>query len=93
MANDPAQIGSDKPATHLSTSELSELLLASIRDTLPSASVMEIEDFKVPGELTRPNMIAELTIVEENLLTPPDTPIPTFENDPFNPLCERLKSR
>ena len=34
----------------------------------------------------------ELMKPDGNLLAPPDTPAPSFEHDPFNPLSLRLKA-
>jgi hypothetical protein len=49
MANNPTAITATIPATHLSTSQLADMLLASIRETFPAATPMEIEDLVLPG--------------------------------------------
>lgn len=42
---------STNPPTHFTTSEVTQLLLASIRETFPAASPMEVDDLAIPGEL------------------------------------------
>lgn len=92
MANNPTAITSTIAATHLSVDQLSQMLLASIRETFPAASPMEIDDMRIPGkQIVLPAKSADHS--DESLLSPPDTPAPSFENDPFNPLSLRLKTR
>lgn len=49
MANNPTAITATIPATHLSISQLADMLLASMRETFPAATPMEIEDLTIPG--------------------------------------------
>ena len=49
IANHPTSITDSVVATHLSVDQLSTVLSSSIKDTFPSASEMEIEDYKIPG--------------------------------------------
>ncbi|WVW80288.1 hypothetical protein I302_102266 [Kwoniella bestiolae CBS 10118] len=70
-------IPADKPLTHLSPSELSSILLNSIRESYPSASSVELDDIIIP---------------ESNLLSPPDYTPPSAESDPFEPLQQRIES-
>lgn len=50
MANNPTAITATIPATHLSTSQLADMLLASIRETFPAATTMEIDEMVLPGK-------------------------------------------
>ena len=43
--------------THFTPSEFSNLLLASIRETFPAASPMEIDDLTIPGQLPSRHLI------------------------------------
>ncbi|WRT65824.1 uncharacterized protein IL334_002774 [Kwoniella shivajii] len=67
----------DTPPTHLSTSELSSVLLRSIRESYPSASSVELDDIIIP---------------ETNLLPPPDYSPSKSESDAFTPLQRRIES-
>ena len=49
MANNPTAITATLAATHLSVEQLSQMFLASIRETFPAATPMEIEDITIPG--------------------------------------------
>ncbi|WWC68507.1 uncharacterized protein I206_102436 [Kwoniella pini CBS 10737] len=62
--------------THLSTEDLSNILLVSIKESYPSASQVELDDIIIP---------------QDNLLSPPDYP-PKKSDDPFGSLQERIES-
>ncbi|OCF56553.1 protein CMS1 [Kwoniella mangroviensis CBS 10435] len=70
-------IPTEKSLTHLTPSELSSILLNSIRESYPSASSVELDDITIP---------------ESNLLPPPDYTPSISETDPFKPLQQRIES-
>ncbi|WVQ78674.1 hypothetical protein IAT38_000761 [Cryptococcus sp. DSM 104549] len=76
-ASDAAPNASNAP-THLSSGDLSALLLRSIRESFPSASAMELEEIVLP---------------EDSLLPPPSYPSPKADpGNPFKPLQQRIES-
>ncbi|WWC60439.1 uncharacterized protein I303_103011 [Kwoniella dejecticola CBS 10117] len=69
-------ISDDTIPTHLSTDDLSNILLVSIKESYPSASQVELDDIVIP---------------QENLLPPPNYSLKKSD-DPFAPLQERIES-
>ena len=94
------------PPIHLSPSAVSSLLLASIRETFPAATTMEIDDLAIPGQsylLALDSLKTGATTgradreilkrIEDRLLSPPDHAPVSSSIEPFAPLLTRLQSR